>query len=96
LNNLLVPDYIPTKPAPTDSNDWLSGLPEGSEFLCKVAPITQQAQSMPNYILHMGTVIKHVGAARYIDINGDQKHVDPKVFCTAFSLFEIVADLPVE
>ena len=85
-------------------SDWLSPLPEGTEFFCKMvlqnAPPTSlggQGQAQPpRFVLHLGMVRKCIGKARIVSLsaNGQSQDfpVDPKEFCKAFEKFEIIND----
>jgi hypothetical protein len=79
--------------------DWLSELPEGTEFLCKMAEgLAQQPPGqaqMPRFVLQIGTVLKHLERARYVRLSdGNQQvqsiFVDPKAFCKVFEKFAVI------
>lgn len=98
--NLITPDKPRlaliggSKKAPGD--DWLSELPEGSQFLVKaIKPI---GQTMPSsFMLQFGEVVKVIKRARVIRMTqGGQSAempVDPKAFCETFELFETTEDI---
>ncbi len=81
--------------------DWLSPLPEGTEFLCKMTQeYTQvppgQAQ-VPRFVLQIGTVLKRLDKARWIRLSDGNKQVqeffvDPKAFCKVFEKYAIIND----
>lgn len=71
--------------------DWLSELPEGSQFLVKaIKPIGGQMPSA--FMLQFGEVVRVIKKARIIKMTqGGQSAempVDPKAFCETFELFE--------
>src|SRR5712675_910078 len=81
--------------------DWLSPLPEGTEFLCKMLDIPGAqppgSPQIPRFVLQIGTVLKHLEKARWIRLSDGKAQVqeffvDPKAFCKVFEKYAIIND----